>query len=114
MRFISVTTGDCRTCLHCALGGSQFTLSHALSCPTGGYPSIQHNEIWDLTAGFLKRVATNVFVEPHLQPLTWQHLHVRTAIREDQAHLDVGANGIWGGRFERTYVDVRVFNPFVS
>ena len=26
--------------------------------------------------------------------------------------LDIAANGFWGGRFERTFVDVRVFNPF--
>ena len=84
------------------------------SCPTGGYPSIQHNEIRDLTAGFLKRVATNVSVKPHPQPLTGEHLHLCTAIQDDQARLDVAANGIWEGRFECTYVDVRVFNPFAS
>ena len=94
--------------------GSQFTISHALPCPTGGYPSIQHNEIWDLMAGFLKRVATNVSVEPHLQPLTREHLQLRTATRDNQARLDVAANVIWEGRFERTYVDVWVFNPFAS
>ena len=27
------------------------------------------------------------------------------------AHLDIAANGVWGGTFERTYFDVRVFNP---
>ena len=59
-------------------------------------------------------VATNVSVETHLQPLTGEHLRLRTTIRDNQACLDVAANGIWGGRFERTYVDVRVFNPFAS
>ena len=92
--------------------GSQFTIAHALSCPTGGYPSIRHNEIRDVTAGLLKRVATNVSVEPHLEPLSGEQLSLRTAIRADAARLDVAANGIWGGRFERTYIDVRVFNPF--
>eukprot|EP00117_Sycon_ciliatum_P032256 scpid60665/ scgid25052/ len=86
--------------------GSQFTIAHALSCPTGGYPSIRHNEIRDVTAGLLKRVATNVSVEPHLEPLSGEQLSLRTA------RLDLAANGIWGGRFERTYIDVRVFNPF--
>ena len=94
--------------------GSQFTVSHALSCPTGGYPSIWYNEIRNLTAGFLKRVSTNVSVEPHLQPLTAEHLCLRTAIWHDQARLDVAANGIWGGRLEHTYVDVRFFYPFAS
>ena len=27
------------------------------------------------------------------------------------ARLDVAMNGFWGGRFERTFVDVRIFNP---
>ena len=25
--------------------------------------------------------------------------------------LDVSANGVWGGRFQKTYLDARVFNP---
>ena len=29
----------------------------------------------------------------------------------DGARLDIAANGFWGGRYERTYVDVRIFNP---
>ena len=30
----------------------------------------------------------------------------------DGARLDIAANGFWGGRFERTYFDVCVFNPY--
>ena len=26
--------------------------------------------------------------------------------------MDIAMNGFWGGRFERTFVDVRVFNPY--
>ena len=92
--------------------GSPFSIAHALPCPTGGYPSIRHNEIRDVTAGLLKRVATNVAVEPHLQPLPGEQLRLRTAITDDNARLDVAANGVWGGRFERTFIDVRVFNPY--
>ena len=33
---------------------------------------------------------------------------------EQNARLDVAANGVWGGRFERTFFDVRVFNPFAK
>ena len=31
---------------------------------------------------------------------------------QDGARLDIAANGFWGGRFERTFFDVKVFNPF--
>ena len=29
----------------------------------------------------------------------------------DGARLDIAANGFWGGRYERAFFDVRVFNP---
>ena len=32
---------------HCSCGHA-FSIAHALSCPTGGYPSIRHNEIRDI------------------------------------------------------------------
>ena len=30
---------------------------------------------------------------------------------QDGAWLDIAANSVWGGRFQRTYFDVRVLNP---
>ena len=33
---------------------------------------------------------------------------------DDQARLDVAASGISGGQFQRTFIDVRVFNPYAS
>ena len=54
---------------HCVCGQA-FTIDQALSCPTGGYPSIQHNELRDITAGLLKEACTDVTVEPSQQPLT--------------------------------------------
>ena len=34
-----------------------------------------------------------------------------SSIIQDGARLDVAMNGLWGGRHERTFCDVRVFNP---
>ena len=34
-----------------------------------------------------------------------------TANSQDGARLDIVASGFWGGRFERSFYDVRVFNP---
>jgi len=31
----------------------QFLVEHAFSCPCGGFPTIRHNELWDITAGLL-------------------------------------------------------------
>ena len=34
-----------------------------------------------------------------------------TAVTDDGARLDIFMYGFWGGRFEKAFVDVRVFNP---
>ena len=123
---MTLTKGEFRDGIHLRYGwlpqrlpsscscGATFSVAHALSCPTGGFPSVRHNEVRDLTAHMLKRMAHNVSVEPHLQPVTGEQFRYRTAIQTEQARLDVAASGIWGGRFERTFIDVRVFNPHAT
>ena len=91
--------------------GSKFSVEHALSCAMGGFPSIRHNEIRNLTATLLTEVCNDVCIEPELQPVTDEVLMAATANLQDGARLDIAANGFWGGTFERTYFDVRVFNP---
>ena len=95
---------------HCTCGNT-FTVEHSLSCPRGGFPIIRHNEIRDLTANLLSEVCHDVRIEPDLQPLTGETLAASSAITDDGARLEIAANGVWGGRFERTFMDVRVFNP---
>ena len=92
--------------------GKRFTVDHALSCSRGGFPSIRHNEIRDLTANLLTEVCHNVGTEPSLQNMTEEQLTYRTANREDGAQLDVVAENFWGRDRQRTFFDVRVFNPF--
>ena len=87
------------------------SVEHALSCPKGGFPSIRHNEIRDFTAYVLSEVCSDVCVEPELQVLSGESLAYKTANAADGARLDIAANGLWGGRYERTFVDVRIFNP---
>ena len=91
--------------------GKAFSPEHALSCSTGGYPAMRHNDRRDLTASLLREVAHDVQVEPHLQPLTGETFRHRSAISEDGACLDVAASGVWGGHFEQALLDMRVFNP---
>ena len=74
---------------------------------------IRHNAVRDHTASLLREVTVNVGVEPTLQPLEGERLRYRTANTEDGARLDVVASGIWGSQFERTFLDIRVFNPHV-
>ena len=87
------------------------SLAQKVASPKGGFPTIRHNEIRDLTANLLTEVCSDVCVEPELQPITGETLTGATSNAQDGARLDIAANGFWGGRFERTYFDVRVFNP---
>ena len=38
-------------------------------------------------------------------------MRYRSAIVEEHARLDAAVSGLWGSRFERTLLDIRVFNP---
>ena len=93
--------------------GEQFTTSHALSCPTGAFPTIRHNELRDICSDLLSEVCSNVSKEPLLQPLTGGNFGSRSTTTDSAARLDIAADGFWGGRFERTFFDIKVFNPFV-
>ena len=99
-----------KTPSHCCCG-QHFSVEHALSCPTGGFPSIRHNEVRDLTAQLLSEVCHGVSTEPHLQPVTEEKMFHRSANTNDNARLDVAMYGFWGGKFEKAFIDVRVLNP---
>ena len=94
--------------------GKRFTVEHALSCSHGGFPSIHHNELRDITAGLLSEVCHNVGTEPSLQPVTEEQLTHRTANREDGARLDIAAESFWGSDRQRAFFDIRVFNPLAQ
>ena len=83
--------------------GSDFSTDHALSCSTGGFIIMKHNEIHHLLANLLMDVCHNVTLESHLQPLSGESISFSSASREENARLDVAVNGFWGGRFERVY-----------
>ena len=100
------------TPLNCNCGLS-FTTDHAMICPKGGFPTIRHNELRDITATTLTEVCHNVATEPYLQPLTGEILSLRTAIKTDGARLDIRARGFWSIA-QDAYFDVRVFHPNAS
>ena len=91
--------------------GKPFSVDHALCCPTGGFPSIRHNELRDLTANAMTEVCHDVCIEPNLQPLSGESLRYSTSNKEDGARLDIRAAGFWGDKHQQAYFDVRVFNP---
>ena len=72
---------------------------------------MRHNEIRDITADLLTEVCHGVGTEPHLQPITEEQLSYRSANREEGARLDIVAENFWGRDRQRSFFDVRVFNP---
>ena len=74
------------------------SLLHTLSSLRGGFLTIRHNKIRDITAGLLTEVCHDGMVEPNLLPLTGEAL--TTSNTPDRARLDMA---FWGGRFERTF-----------
>ena len=92
--------------------GKPFDVSHSLSCKKGGYITLRHNEVRDITAQLLNEVCRNVQKEPALQPLTGEMLHGNPNI-SDEARLDVTARDFWV-KGQQAFFDVRVFNPFAK
>ena len=59
----------------CACGSSN-DVDHAFSCGRGGYVIMRHNKIRDVTASFLREVATCVEVEPKPAANYWGSIHL--------------------------------------
>ena len=72
---------------------------------------MRHNEVRDLTANLMAEVCHDVCTEPSLQPVTGERMSGASAVTDDGARLDIAASGFWGGRYERAFFDVRIFNP---
>ena len=89
--------------------GNKFTLMHALSCKKGGFISLRHNDVRNVTAQLLSEVCHDVKVEPMLIKLDGEGLQERTANTSDEARLDVSARSFWIPG-QRVFCDVRVFD----
>ena len=68
----------------------------------------------DLTARLMSEVCHDVQLEPHLQPLSRELLRYKSAKHEDDARVDIRADGFWCCRHHRSFFDVRVFNTFAE
>ncbi|XP_066919036.1 uncharacterized protein [Clytia hemisphaerica] len=89
--------------------GNRFDISHALSCKKGGYVTLRHNEVRDITAKLLDEVCVNVRNEPRLITLDGEGLTHKTANTSEGARLDVSATGFWTPG-QRAFFDIRVFD----
>ena len=87
-----------------------FTVAHPLNCPKREYTHIRHNELHDSFANLLH----DVEIEPHLQSLHGETFALKSTTTDDDATLDIKANGLWESRFNKTYFDVKIFNQLAK
>ena len=89
--------------------GEKFDLQHALSSKKGGFVSLRHNLVRNITSSLLSEVCKDVQVEPQLQPLTGESF-VPSTPTGNKVRLDVCFRGFWQAG-QMAFFDVRVFNP---
>ena len=94
--------------------GVSFSVEHTLSCPKGGFPTIRHNQLKNMTASLLTEVCHDIEIEPHLQPTSRDECPNPNTNISDGARLDVSMNRFWAGQYEKAFLDVRVFNPYAN
>ena len=85
-----------------------------MSSPTRAFSAIWHNEVREViwhNSKLLTEVCSNVEVEPQSERLSGELFALITSISGDEGRLDISADGVWRGRFEKAFFDVRVFNP---
>ena len=80
-----------------------YNIDHALTCKTGGFVTLCHNEIVNVTADMLSMVCKDVRKEPTLST---------TPNSNDELRADISVRS-FRQRLQRAFVDVRVFYPFV-
>lgn len=89
--------------------GAKYTIQHALSCKKGGFVTLRHNEVRDLTGMLLEEVCKDVRKEPMLMELNGEQLRQTTANKRPEARFDISAAGFWTPG-QRVFLDVRVFD----
>ena len=71
------------------------SIDHAMICHKGGFPTLHHNEVQDLTAELLLQTCHCVSIEPRLQPLHDEEFPFRSANRDEEARVDIRASDLW-------------------
>ena len=88
---------------------SKMDIQHTMNCKKGGFITIRHNDLRDLTANLLTEVCKDVNIKPQLLPLTGETFNNRTANSSNEATVDITSRGFWV-RDQQAFFDVRVFD----
>ena len=87
--------------------GEKYTVCHALSCIKGGFVAQRHDGVRNLLTSLIRKVYTNVEVEPQLQRLDNERFNLRSAVTSAEARLDFKEGGVWSHGVT-LFFDVRV------
>ncbi|CAH3155905.1 unnamed protein product [Pocillopora meandrina] len=80
---------------------------HHQSLKRARFEAQRHDGVRNLLTAFINKVCNNVEIEPRLQPLDNERLHLRSAVTSSEARLDIKAGGFWS-RGVSAFFDVRV------
>ena len=94
------------TCCYCA----KMDVQYGVSCKRGGFVTIRHNDLQDLTANLLSNVCNDVEIEPKLLPVTGEISSNTGANTRTEARLYIRSRGFWA-RGQQPFFDIRVFGP---
>ena len=76
--------------------GEVFNVQHAMSCKKGGFVTLRHNKVRDLTATLLSEVCKDVELEPSLLTLNGEEQTMsKTAKKNDEVRVDICARSFW-------------------
>ena len=75
--------------------GKKLDVDHSMICPKGGFPTLRHNEVRDITTDLLTKTCNAVAIEPQIQPLHGETFQHKAAIIDDHTRLDISARGVW-------------------
>ena len=74
--------------------GASFDVTHALSYKKGGFITLRHNEVRDITSELLDEVYVDARKEPILQEVNNEDLP-REANKSKEARLDISSLNFW-------------------
>ena len=98
----SAMDGHLSIAQHCVHVGEKIEPEHMMTCRQGGYLSLRHNKLRDLTASMMAEVFDDVQTEPKLQPVTDECL-LNSANRSEEARLHVRVRGFWGTGMQEAF-----------
>ena len=61
-----------------------------MSCKKGGFVSIRHTDLRDLTERIVSEACKDTEIEPKLLPLSGEELRGRTTNRSNEVRLNIG------------------------